>query len=225
MSDSKNLRAYISTAWVSKAFGYTESIDEKSGSAQFILEGEFQRANAQNRNTRIYKFELLNRENNKLREIIESRGGHPMGMDHPIPDGTEASMTRIQRIDMENACGLTTWLEMQGDVVYGKAKIILGDYGTGDKLAAFVKAGYKPGVSSRGLGGDPVMTAEGYMYVPDDYNMICYDFVTNPSTHNAILQRSFQEEVDYYSHLTKGNTQKNVWEVLTSLSKKHIKGE
>lgn len=222
---NNNVKAYISEALVSKSFGYTESIDEETGSKAFVLEGEFQRANAQNRNTRIYKPEILKRETVKLIEIIESRGGHPMGMDHPIPDGTEASMTRIQRIDMENACGLTTLLEMNGDIVYGKAKIILGDFSTGDKLAAFVKAGYKPGVSSRGLGSDPIYTNEGLMYVPEDYNMICYDFVTNPSTHNAILQKSFQEEVNYFNHLTKNSSQKNVWEVLTSLSKKHIKGE
>lgn len=219
-----NVKAYISEALVSKSFGYTESIDESTGLKAFILEGEFQRANAQNRNTRIYKPEILRRETSKLIEIIESRGGHPMGMDHPIPDGTEASMVRIQRIDMENACGITTMLEMSGDVVYGKSKVITGDYSTGDKLAAFVKAGYKPGVSSRGLGSDPIYTNEGFMYVPEDYNMICYDFVTNPSTHNAILQRTFQEEVDFLEHLVKRSVKKNVWEVLTDLSKKNLRG-
>lgn len=214
-------KAYISEALVAKNFGYTETVDESTGNKAFVLEGEFQRANAQNRNTRIYKPDILRRETTKLIEIIESRGGHPMGMDHPIPDGTEASMTRIQRIDMENACGITTLLEMNSDVVYGKAKVVTGDYGTGDKLAAFVKAGYKPGVSSRGLGSDPVYTNEGLVYVPEDYNMICYDFVTNPSTHNAILQRTFQEEVSYLNNAN--SYKKNVWEVLTNLSKKNLK--
>ena len=144
-----------------------------------------------------------------------------MGMDHPIPDGSEESMIRIQRIDMENACGLTTLLEMQGDIVYGKAKILLGDYSTGDKLASFVRNGFKPGVSSRGLGGDPVHTNEGYVMVPEDYNMICYDFVTNPSTHNAILQRSFQEEVSLWNENQETHT-RNLWSVLTDIRIKNL---
>lgn len=213
-----NIRAYISEAFVSDKFGFMEEVDQKTGIKYLILEGEFQRANAKNKNTRVYSYPLINRETNKLKEIIESRGGHPMGMDHPIPDGTEASMIRIQRIDMENACGLTTLLEMHGDIVYGKAKVLQGDFSTGDKLRAFVQAGFKPGVSSRGLGGDPVFTAEGYMMVPDDYNMICYDFVTNPSTHNAILQRSFQEEVFIYQQEHK--YVKTLWDVLVDIKKK-----
>lgn len=204
-------KAYISEALISKSFGFNEEVDSRTGKKFLILEGEFQRANAQNRNTRIYPHNLLSRETNKLRSIIEDRGGHPMGMDHPIPDGTEASMIRIQRIDMENACALNMMLEMNGDVVYGKAKILSGDFGTGDKLRSFVEAGFKPGVSSRGLGGDPVYSPEGYVLVPEDYNMICYDFVTNPSTHNAILQRSFHEEVLLYQQEHKYI--RNLWDV------------
>lgn len=205
-------RAYISEAFISEKFGFMEEVDQRTGKKYIILEGEFQRANAQNKNTRVYSLPLIQRETNKLREIIESRGGHPMGMDHPIPDGSEASMIKIQRIDMENACGLTTLLEMHNNVVYGKAKILQGDYGTGDKLKSFVEAGFRPGVSSRGLGGDPEFTNEGYMMVPDDYSMICYDFVTNPSTHNAILQRSFQEEVMLYQKEHK--YVRNLWDVM-----------
>jgi hypothetical protein len=143
-------------------------------------------------------------------------------MDHPIPDGTDASMVRIQRIDMENSCGITTMLEMQGDIVYGKAKILLGDYSTGDKLASFVRAGFKPGVSSRGLGGDPIHTNEGYILVPEDYNMICYDFVTNPSTHNAILQKAFQEEVMIFEEQNKYH--RSLWNVMVDLKGKNLRG-
>ena len=63
--------AYISQAWVSKSFGYTESVDEDTGLPKIILEGEFQRSNKNNRNQRRYSNPLLNRETSKLREIIE----------------------------------------------------------------------------------------------------------------------------------------------------------
>jgi len=215
-----NQIAYISEAFVSKKFGYTESRDEESGLMSLMLEGEFQRANAKNRNTRMYSNPLLSRETTKLAALIEDRGGLPMGMDHPIPDGSDASMVRVQRIGLENSCGLTTMLEMHGDIVYGKAKALVGDNSTGDKIAAFVKHGYKPGVSSRGLGGDPIHTNEGYVLVPEDYNMICYDFVTNPSTHNAILQRSFQEEVNNWEQ--SNIHERKVWEVLTDLTNKNL---
>lgn len=218
-----NLTPYVSFAHIPKSFGFTESVDEQTGEKLLMLEGEFQRANAQNRNGRVYKPEILSRETRKIAEMIAQRNGHPMGMDHPIPDGSEASMMRIQRIDMENACALTTVLEMNGDVVYGKAKILAGDYGTGDKLASFVKAKFKPAVSSRGVGGDPVYTNEGFVYVPEDYNQICYDFVTNPSVHNSILEQTFQEEVYLFQQANK--YQRKLWDVLIDFGKKNLKRE
>lgn len=217
----KKLQAYISYAHVPNKFGFNESVDEKTGKPILELEGEFQRANAQNRNSRVYKPELLSRETNKLRAMIEQRNGHPMGMDHPIPDGSEASMVRIQRVGMENACALNTVLEMNGDIVFGKANILVGDYGTGDKLASFVRAKFKPAVSSRGIGGDPVHTNEGFVYVPEDYNMICYDFVTNPSVHNSILEQTFQEEVYLWNESHK--YVRNLWDVMVDLKNKNLK--
>lgn len=215
-----NIRAYISLAHLPSSFGYTESIDDATGKKIMVLEGEFQRANAQNRNGRIYKSELLRRETQKLSDLIKERNGHPMGMDHPIPDGSDSSMTKIQRVDMTNACAINTHLEMSGDVVYGKAKILAGDFGTGDKLAAFIHAGWKPGVSSRGVGGDPIYTNEGLVYVPEDYNMICYDFVSNPSVHNSILEQTFQEEVNLFNQTHQ--YKKKLWDVLISLGEKHL---
>lgn len=217
---SNLIRPYISEAYIAKSFGYNESVDEVTGKKCLLLEGEFQRAEADNRNTRVYTYTLLKRETDKLRSIIEERGGHPMEMDHPIPDdsNSKSSLIRMQRVDMNNACALTVMLEMQGNIVYGKAKTIEGDFGTGDKLTAFVRAGYKPGVSSRGMGGDPVYSG-GSVYVPEDYNMICYDAVTNPSVHNAVLQRAFQEEVYMLQQATK--YKRNAWEVLIDLKQKY----
>lgn len=217
------LKPYISDAYVSEHFGYTEATIEVQGKpTQLItLEGEFQRAGKPNKNNRIYDEALLRRETSKLRDSIKLRNGHPMGMDHPIPhpsDPPQLQMQQIKRIGLENACALTTALEMNGDIVYGKATVITGDFGTGDKLAAFVRKGFRPAVSSRGLGGDPMMR-DGFMYVPESYQMVCYDFVTDPSTHNAILEQAFHEEVEMMEALK--HPKRKFYEVLIELSKKH----
>lgn len=216
-------RPYISEAYVSDKFGFFEEKIETSMGIinQLILEGEFQRANKPNRNNRVYEQFILERETKSLQEGIKTRGGTPMGLDHPIPnpnDPPQVQVQIIQRIGMENACALNTVLEMNGDVVYGKSKVLQGDFSTGDKLAAFVRAGFKPAVSSRGLGGDPVMK-NGYMYVPESYKMICYDFVTNPSTHNAILEQRINEEL-YFIEESNKHVRK-LWDVLINLKQKY----
>jgi len=216
------LMPYISEAFVSKKFGYTESkIETADGiKSQIILEGEFQTAEKPNKNKRIYPLSLLQRETEKLREFIEERNGLPMGMDHPLPGETEKDLILTQRKGLENSCALCTVLEMNGKTVYGKSSVLEGDYGTGDKLAALVRKGFKPAVSSRGLGGKPVYNpSDGFIYVPEDYNMITYDYVTDPSTHNAILNRYVEEEYKFASYIT--NTNKTLWNVMIDLNKKY----
>ncbi len=217
---------YISEAYMPEKFGFTEEIigeDANGPIKAMVLEGEFQRAEAPNRNKRVYSERLLGRETNRLREFIAERNGLPMGMDHPLPGEDEKDLTLIQRMGMENACALCTALEMANRVVYGKARIIEGDHGTGDKLAAMVRMKFKPGVSSRGMGGRPQYSPEGIIYVPEDYTMITYDFVSQPSTFNAILSRKFNEEFavlesEYMALHRSGRT---LWPVLAALGEKY----
>jgi hypothetical protein len=218
-------RAYISEAFVPQTFGYTEEIiseDANGPIKALIIEGEMQRAETPNRNRRIYSETLLARETHKLQNFIRERNGLPCGLDHPIPTSDEtASMQYIQRIGMENACALCTQLEMNNKVVYGKTRVLEGDHGTGDKLAALVRAKFKPGISSRGIGGKPsYQNNEGFIYVPEDFEMICYDFVTNPSTHNAILTQRINEELEFFEHISKQHV-KTLWSVLTDIKGKY----
>lgn len=219
------LRPYISDAIISEHFAFTEETIEIKGKPTniIILEGEFQRAGKPNKNNRIYSESLLQRETKKLQDNIRQRNGHPAGLDHPMPnpnDPPQIQMQQIKRIGLGNACALITQLEMNNDVVYGKARVLSGDFGTGDKLASMVRNGFKPAISSRGLGGDPVMQGN-YMYVPESYQMVTYDFVSDPSTHNAILEQAFHEEVMFLESLK--HPKKQLWEVLISLSEKHSK--
>jgi len=221
---------YISEAVVAKTFGWNEAVDEKSGAKYILLEGEFQRADAKNKNSRIYSEALLRRETDRMREIIAQRNGHPMGMDHPIPDPNDPNaVMKIKRVDLSNACALTTNLEMNNKIVYGQAKILSGDYGTGDKLAAYVRNGFKPAVSSRGVGGKPQLNpTDAAIYVPESFKMICYDFVLDPSTHNAILEEKVYHEMAMLEHeiheLSKGrghDGKSNFFSILNTLANKH----
>lgn len=218
-------RAYISEAFIPNKWGFTEEIiseDANGAIKALILEGEMQKAEAPNRNRRIYSEALLQRETNKLQNFIRERNGLPTGLDHPIPTSDEsASMQMIQRMGMENSCGLCTHLEMNNKIVYGKVRVLEGDHGTGDKLSALVRARFKPGISSRGIGGKPTyQTNEGYIYVPEDFEMITYDFVSSPSTHNAILSQRINEEIEFFEHLSKQHT-KTLWSVLTDIKSRY----
>ena len=213
---------YISEAYVSDRFNFTEELigeDAHGPIKSLVIEGEYQRAEAPNRNKRIYSETLLFRETKKLQEFIRERNGIPMGMDHPLPGDSEQAMTLIQRIGMNESCALCINLEMSNKIVYGKARILEGDHGSGDKLAAMVRAGFKPGVSSRGIGGQATYQKEGFVYVPEDYQMITYDIVSQPSTYNAILAQRFNEELQYLENLAKHT--KTIWEILTDIKAKY----
>lgn len=211
---------YISEAFVSSHFGFstfTEEKDDGTKIQRMLLEGEFQRSNTQNKNKRVYSRNLLARETQVLQETIKQRGGIPMGMDHPLPGDDSQAMHLIQRIGMENACALNNHLEMNGDIVYGKAVVLEDDGSTGTKLASMVRRGFKPGVSSRGIGGKPY-EENGMIMVPEDYKMITYDFVTNPSTHNAILDK-YEESQNALLEQALKETQTNLWQVMINLEK------
>ena len=219
-------RAYVSEALVSKSFGFTEElVDGAHGKIKRItMEGEFQRADEPNKNKRVYSRPLLERETLKLRQFIAERNGLPMGMDHPVPKGnTPEDLAAVQRIDMNNACALCITIEMNGSVVYGKAVALDGDYSTGDKLCSMVRKGFKPGVSSRGLGGEPRFDPRGFTMVPEDYTQVTYDFVTNPSVHNSVLESMVAEEVAMTGAASKG-TKPRLWNVMIELRRRYENG-
>jgi len=214
---------YISEAYSSDKFQWKEEIigEDSSGPKKaLMLEGEFQQAEKQNRNGRVYSRNLLERETNNLKTFIKERNGLIMSLDHPLPGDSDQAITLIQRMGLQEAAGLCVNLEMNGNIVYGKAKVLEGDHGAGDKIATLVRNGFKPGVSSRGIGGKPVYQAEGVVYVPEDYQMITYDWVSSPSTHNAILSQRFNEELMFYENEIK-NHQKTLWSVLTDIRSKY----
>jgi len=214
-------QVYISEALDAKSFGYSEEVigeDANGPIRQIVIEGEYQRAGQKNKNQRVYSEELLGRETHILAEQIKARNGIPGELDHPLPGNTEKDLILAQRVSMRNAAILNVSLEMTNKVVYGKS-IVVEESTDGRALMGFLKKKWKPGISSRGLGGKPMMSAEGYLQVPMDYRMVTYDIVSNPSNHNSILRQRMDEEFAMLEMEMKKKTQ-NMFSFFTGLTKK-----
>ena len=139
-----------------------------------IVSGVIQRAGAKNQNERVYPKDILEREIDKYIEgpIKERRA---LGeLDHP-----ESSVVNLQNVSHNiRKC----WWE--GDDVMGEFEIL--DTPAGNILKALFAAGLTIGVSSRGMGSVKELS-EGTLEVEDDFDLICWDFVSNPSTHGAYV--------------------------------------
>lgn len=214
---------YLSEALVSKEFGYKEVVFEsESGEKRkkLVLEGLFSSAGIKNKNKRVYSESLLKREANKLNGKIKTDGGLLGEMEHPIGNPEDPIyMSRALKVLQERACIIMKEsFEFNGTDVYGKAEILDGDGALGDKLAAHVRHGYVPGISSRGAGGKPDYRSDGTILVPESYNMITYDIVTDPSNYNSRLNMMLEEEIHKISEANKYT--RKLWEGFTLLSDK-----
>ena len=139
-----------------------------------IVSGVIQRAGAKNQNERVYPKDILEREIDKYIEgPIKQR--RALGeLDHP-----ESSVVNLQNVSHNiRKC----WWE--GDDVMGEFEIL--DTPAGNILKALFAAGLTIGVSSRGMGSVKELS-EGTLEVEDDFDLVCWDFVSNPSTHGAYV--------------------------------------
>ena len=144
-----------------------------------ILSGVMQRAEAKNGNGRIYPKKILEREINNYKKLIKER--RALGeLDHPDD----------QVINLKNASHLVTEIWFDGDDVMGKVKVL--ETPSGRILKDLVKEGVKLGISSRGLGS--VKKQGGNTIVEDDFQLICFDIVSEPSTNEAFMYLSESKE-------------------------------
>jgi hypothetical protein len=139
------------------------------------LVGIIQKAGTKNGNGRVYRKETLEREINNYQKPINER--RSLGeLDHP-----DDSV-----INLKNASHLVTKIWWQGESVMGKIEVL--DTPSGKILKDLVKANVKLGISSRGLGS--VKKDKGQTIVEDDFQLICFDIVSEPSTPGAYLDKS-----------------------------------
>ena len=148
---------------------------EEQNSGRLIVTGVLQRAGAKNQNGRVYPKEILMREAARYAktEIAERRA---LGeLDHP-----DSSVVNLQ-----NASHNITKIWWKGNDLMGKVEIL----GTpsGNILKELLKANIKLGISSRGMGSVKQLSEDGTMEVQNDFELVCWDFVSNPSTHGAFM--------------------------------------
>ena len=162
-------------------FEYDDVRPSKSADGIVTMRGVIQSAGKPNANNRIYPRPILEREDKKYQELIADR--RSLGeLDHPDSP----------IVQLENVSHLVTETKWDGENLLGEIEVL--DTPKGQILGKLVDRGIKLGISSRGLGSTS-RTNEGYDVVEDDFNLVCYDMVSNPSTSNAFM--NLQESVEY----------------------------
>ena len=137
-----------------------------------ILSGKLQEADCKNGNGRIYSESILKREVQNYQKIVKEQ--RAVGeLDHP-----ESSVVSLERVSHR-----VTDIWMEGPAVMGKLKVM--DTPAGKTLRALVEGGCQMGISSRGVG--TVSENAGTTHVNEDFQLICFDMVSEPSTPGAYM--------------------------------------
>ena len=159
----------------------TESMSTNDG--KLVVKGVLQRADAKNQNGRVYPKNLLMREAKKYTENFIQQKRALGELDHP-----DSSVVNLQ-----NASHNVMEMHFNGNDLVGTVEVL----GTpsGNILKELFKSGIKLGISSRGLGSVETLGESGAQEVQPDFELIAFDFVSNPSTHGAFLS-PMNESVD-----------------------------
>jgi len=143
-----------------------------------ILSGIMQKSDTQNGNGRVYPHRVLMRDVENYKKLVQER--RALGeLDHP-----DDSV-----INLKNASHLVTEIWWNNKDVMGKVKIL--DTPSGQVLQELVKSGVSLGISSRGMGS--VSEGSGQTIVEDDFQLICFDFVSEPSTPGAYMMKEAKD--------------------------------
>jgi len=170
-----------------------ESMEKNNG--RLLVKGVLQRADAKNQNGRVYPQEVLMREAKKYADVnIKER--RALGeLDHP--DSSVVNLNNVSHNIVE--------MHWAGKDLVGTVEILSTP--SGNILKELFKCGIKLGISSRGLGSVKQL-GENSVEVQDDFELIAFDFVSNPSTHGAFL-KPMHESVDRTVNASSKYTQVN----------------
>jgi len=172
MSDSK---LHLLTSWT--PFEYTvDQIKEsrENNGGKILMRGVLQKSDTLNQNGRVYPRVILDREvRNYQKFIAENRA---LGeCDHP-----DSSV-----VELKNVSHIVREAYMDGDICYGTVELL--DTPAGKILQSLVESGVTLGISSRGVGS--TKNEGDHQVVQDDFQLICWDFVSEPSTPGAFMMR------------------------------------
>lgn len=149
-------------------------LESKSRPGVFEVEGIMQRATAENQNGRVYSKDILVREVEKYVNEFVKRKNAFGELDHP-----ESPI-----VSLKNASHIIKELWWKGDDLFGRVELL--NTPSGNIVKEIIKAGHTIGISSRGT-GSVQQTNEGTLEVQPDFELCCWDFVSNPSTHGAFM--------------------------------------
>jgi hypothetical protein len=149
-----------------------------------MLSGLMQMAETKNGNGRVYPQAILEREVKNYAQLVKER--RALGeLDHP-----DSSV-----INLNNASHMVTKIWMEGNKCMGKIKVL--DTPSGKILRSLVESGVQLGISSRGMGS--VKENNGVTLVEDDFQLICFDMVSDPSTPGAFMMTEAKERPNVYT--------------------------
>ena len=147
---------------------------KRVNNGKIILKGPIQKSNTLNQNGRIYPKPILEREIMNYQKLIQEN--RAMGeCDHP-----DSSV-----VELKNVSHVVKEAYMQGDVVYGAIEIL--DTPSGKIIQSLIESGVTLGISSRGVGS--TKKQGNSQIVQDDFQLICFDMVSEPSTPGAFVMR------------------------------------
>lgn len=166
-------------------------------SKEIILYAVLQKYDTPNKNGRIYPETILKRENEKYQSLIK-KGGALNELNHP--SSSLIDLDRVSHSIME------TWWD--GKMLMGKIKLFtspgwkkMGIVSTrGDQAAMLIMNGATLGISSRGVGS--LKNVKGQNIVQEDFELVCFDLVSSPSTPGAYVfkdindREMYQEDVE-----------------------------
>lgn len=187
-----------------------ESSNQLDHSKPFEFYAVLQKYNTPNRNGRVYPEKILKRESENYRKMIE-KGTSLSELNHP-----ESSL-----IDLDRVSHLITDIWWEGPVLLGKLKLLTspgfherGIVSTkGDLAANYLRQGVTLGISSRGVGSLKKVGEQNE--VQDDFELICFDLVSSPSTPGAYLFRDGEDRMKFDENLEeekKMNAERHVGE-------------
>jgi hypothetical protein len=150
-------------------------VESKTKPGVFEVEGVVQRAGDKNQNGRVYDMSILKREVDKyIKEFVQN--GNAYGeLDHPDSPV----------VNLKNASHVVKSLWWEDEELLGRLELL--NTPSGNIVKEILRGGHTIGISSRGT-GTVKETNEGYLRVQDDFELVCWDFVSNPSTRGAFMK-------------------------------------
>lgn len=168
----------------------TEEEKARVANGSVILSGVMQMSETQNGNGRVYPHAILMREVKNYKKMVSER--RALGeLDHP-----DTSV-----VNLANASHLVTEIWMDDNRCMGKIEIL--NTPSGGILKSLVQSGVKLGISSRGMGS--VSESNGQTIVEDDFQLICFDMVSDPSTPGAFMMSEAREASNIFTKADKIN--------------------